>query len=950
MVVASSLTRDFLLVFFLLVIYVAIGCTHHQEQQLAATDAIIIDEISDHSKDHNGDRSLTSATLPTEVYIGFVYPQFLPIDIFDDTSVEQQNYDGSQYLAAFLMAVREINNKTDGLYDDVLANTTIKFAVRDTRGPFIYDIDDATELSLDVFNKTGVKIVVGAASNSASSAIAQVFNDFKVNQVAYASTGSFLSYVGPYPYYFRTCMDDAFEGYALADIAYKYYKWDIISIFSSSDSFGTDGFLQFSLRASELGIQIRSIHQFRAGTEDLTYAVNEAISFGSQVFFLFLNHDDAAKLLATGYKLGLFREGIQILGNHAILDRQTLLLLKDEYDVPVQEVLKGAISLNQSYGDANSEKFQQFVNRWRSQNDTIRIDPLSNQESCGDDTDDDGYTFLYKKKYASANSYKCTGLRFQDDFESDGSNIAKFALYAYDAVIAAAVGLNKTIYQEKLYDLSDHDYGDYLNFAMSYNYSASGVTGDIVFRLGDNTGYGFGDREIGQVLDIINFQPDLYCPINAEGGIGIIGTWDIVNGHNYNDVVDPVYNTNDNSLIKSKPPPKIINIAPGVQVMLIIFGVLCVLVVAVSALILYTFRAKKIVKVFQPLMLGIILGGSIFCAAKLFNISASVSDATCKLDIFFGHLAFTLSFGGMLLKQWRVHMIVNSAFRKVKITTSYIVRLACVLVFAVIVYLAIYAGAGDPHESHKVYIIDKLQEGWHPICVDTYPEFATTIYAIEAALLIYGARLCWVTKDVPDALNDSKPIAASMSVIILICGLVFPIVFLLPLTPESKTIITGVGFFLASMFTTAILILPKAYMLFQGADLDHKMNIVYPKTRGNAKITDKEENIEMRGDSGPQYATNVKIDPASKAKRAENIAICKAEIEKWNHLLLQLQTYELNQVNTNSNSSYSKNSSAAVSSHSNPDEEIALVGGAGGGENDDKNDTHVDTNADVYIA
>lgn len=947
MVVVSSFTRDFLLL--LLFIYVAIGCTHHREQQSTATDGIMIDEINDNNnKDRDDGRSLTSVTLPTEVYIGFVYPQFLPIeDIFDDSSQEHQSYDGSQYLAAFLMAVREINNKTDGIYDDVLANTTIKFAVRDTRGPFIYDIDDATALSLDVFNKTGVKIVVGAAINSASSAIAQVFNDFKINQVAYASTGSFLSYVGPYPYYFRTCMDDAFEGYALADIAYKYYKWDIISVFSSSDSFGTDGFLQFSLRATELGIQIRSIHQFRAGTEDLTNVVNEAMSFGSQIFFLFLNYGDAAKLLATGYKLGLFREGIQILGNHAILDRRTLLSLKDDYDVPVQEVLKGAVSLNQSYGNANSEKFQQFVDRWRSQNDTIIIDPFSNQESCGNDTDDDGSTYLYQKKYSSVNSYKCTGLRFKDDFESDGSNIAKFALYAYDAVIAAAVGLNKTIYQQKHYDLSDRNFGDDLNFAMSYNYSASGVTGDIVFRLGDNTGYGFGDREIGQHLDIINFQPDLYCPINAEGGTEIIGTWDITYGHEFYDV-KPIYNTNDNSIIKSKPPPKIIKISPGVQVMLIIFGVLCVLVVSTSALILYMFRAKKIVKAFQPLMLGIILGGSIFCAAKLFNISATVTDATCKLDIFFGHLAFTLSFGGMLLKQWRVHMIVNSAYRKVKITTSYIVKLTFGLIFAVIIYLAIYAGVGNPHASYKVYVIDKLQEGWHPMCVDTYNPFATTIYAIEAALLIYGARLCWVTKDVPDALNDSKPIAASMSVIILISGLVFPIVFLLPLTPESKIIITGVGFFLASMFTTAILILPKAYMLFQGADLDHKMSIVYPKTKGPAKITDKEENIEMRHDSGPQYATNVKIDPASKQKRQENISICKVEIDKWSQLLLQLQTYELNQVNTNSNSSYSKNSSVAVSSNSNPDEEIALVGG--GGEDNDKNDSHAGTNADVDIA
>lgn len=931
------MSRNYWLLFLNLIFYVVLGCPLNQENlqiDLPATNAIVIDEVSDKSSE----RSLTTATIPTEVYIGFVYPQFKPLSIFDDHSDESQDYDGSQYLAAFLMAVREINNKTDGIYDDVLVNTTIKFAVRDTRGPFIDDIEDAKDLAAVVFNNTGVKVVVGAASNAASSAIAQVFNDYKIDQVAYASTGSFLSYVGPYPYYFRTCMDDAFEGYALADIAKKYYGWDIISTFSSSDSFGTDGFLQFSLRATELGIKIRSIHQFRAGTEDLTEVVNEALSFGSQVFFLFLSSKDAANLLATGYKLGLFKEGIQIIGNHAILDRETYLLLKNEYDVPVQEVLKGAVSVNQSYGDINSEAFKGFVDRWRKQNDTIYIDPYTNLETCWDDTDDDGGRFLYKKQFTTNSNYKCTGLRFEEDFESDGSNIAKFAAFAYDAVVSAAVGLNKTIYEQKYYDLTDHDFGDYLNMAMSYNYTAAGVTGEIVYRLGDNTGYGFGDREIGQILQVINFQPDLYCPINTEGGLGIVGSWDIENGHSETDLA-PIYNSRDNAVIKSKPPPEIVGIDEGVQVMLIIFGVLCVLVVAISALILYTFRAKKLVKIFQPMMLGIILGGSLFCAAKLFNISARTTDATCKLDIFFGHLAFTLSFGGMLLKQWRVHMIVNSAFKKVKITTSYIVRLACGLIFAVIVYLAIYAGVGNPHASYKVYIIDKLQEGWHEMCSDTYPEFATTIYTIEAALLIYGARLCWLTKDVPDALNDSKPIAASMSVIILISGLVFPIVFLLPLTPASKTIITGVGFFLASMFTTAILILPKAYMLFQGADLDHKMNIVYPKNvRGGTKIADKEENTGRVGDSGPQYATNVKIDPASRKNRAENIVICKAEIEKWNNLLLQLQSYELNQVNTNSNSSYSKNSSAAVSSNTNPDadadEEIALVGGT---ETDNKN-------------
>jgi hypothetical protein len=41
-------------------------------------------------------------------------------------------------------------------------------------------------------------------------------------------------------------------------------------------------------------------------------------------------------------------------------------------------------------------------------------------------------------------------------------------------------------------------------------------------------------------------------------------------------------------------------------------------------------------------------------------------------------------------------------------------------------------------------------------------QFQTALFVVEAVALLYGARLCWATKDVPDAINESKMIASGL--------------------------------------------------------------------------------------------------------------------------------------------------------------------------------------------
>lgn len=186
------------------------------------------------------------------------------------------------------MAVKEINDKTNGFYKHLLPNTQIKFVVAEESTEFIDNIETNLALNKKAFgNLTNDKQpklhgIIGGLTDRASDAIAQVANGFKLTQVAYGSTGSFLSYVGPYPYYLRTVKDDAYEGVALAEIINQKFKWDHVSVFSTTNSYGSDLSTQFQKTALNAGITIVNTYSFRSGQADFSIFINDAMDSGAK--------------------------------------------------------------------------------------------------------------------------------------------------------------------------------------------------------------------------------------------------------------------------------------------------------------------------------------------------------------------------------------------------------------------------------------------------------------------------------------------------------------------------------------------------------------------------------------------------------------------------------------------------------------------------------------------
>jgi len=147
------------------------------------------------------------------------------------------------------MAIKEINNKSDGNFDDLLPNVSIKYSIKRTNGGYFQSVQKAIELTTVAFNKTGIDACIGAQSNTESKAIAQIFNAFSTIQISYGSTSSSLSYRDPFPYFFRTCISDAAQSLAMANMIYNYFGWRKVSIFSSTDSYGSDGIYVFKNEA-----------------------------------------------------------------------------------------------------------------------------------------------------------------------------------------------------------------------------------------------------------------------------------------------------------------------------------------------------------------------------------------------------------------------------------------------------------------------------------------------------------------------------------------------------------------------------------------------------------------------------------------------------------------------------------------------------------------------------
>ena len=343
-----------------------------------------------------------------------------------------QPYELGQYsLAAFLIALQEINNSTS-----ILKLTQLQYAVKESYLSPNSAISNSVDLITQAFSGKGVKAIIGPVISTEATASASVGASFQTVQISNSATSSALSNDGLYPFFTRTCPSDVYQARAMASLVCE-YGWRNIVTFSSSDEYGTTGmasFLEsFKQQCSPNRVLASLTIDVNAPFID-SVTISTLVKLQARIFVFFMSASTASSVINEGFNVGLFFEGIQIIGSDAMMGPEVYQSIPPAR-IPV--VLKGMLGFipTVSYSSPVAQKFLQKI---RSLPSTIF------PNDCSKAVDNNGqYLYLEPTDLLLLNN-TCTGLNMSV-LLSDGSNLTPFAAYAYDAAYLLARGLDYLI-------------------------------------------------------------------------------------------------------------------------------------------------------------------------------------------------------------------------------------------------------------------------------------------------------------------------------------------------------------------------------------------------------------------------------------------------------------------------------------------------------------------------
>jgi hypothetical protein len=433
------------------------------------------------------------------------------------------NFDGTMDLSgvqakeAILMAIREINNKSDGLYDDILPNITFKLA---TEHPNILFSTStvAANLIRTSFNGNGIRACIGPGTNAAiagqnrlsnsslilSSPIcnssflslflsgsATILREKGVFQIGYGGQDDAYGVKETFPSFVRLNPASGIHARVMATFIYKYFRYERVAIIHSYNVYGYYVHLKFLQSIQEMGYTNTLVFT-DYGTKDYVDLITQVKKSGATIFMLLYSPVTwAVPMLKEGWKQGLFQEGTQIFAIEDMTTPQTWQLLSNayckkygitdtyieayqDYELSLEDIaslMKGFIGLRVMI-DKTEPLARSFIDRWKQQMNT-NYSPLTS--SCNNITDDNG-KYLHQAYDQQTNQYVCRGINFTASLD-DGSDIFPSAFFAYDSILLLARSLHYFLTSTTRSITSQNDI-TYLDLQEVLNqFTSVGVTG-----------------------------------------------------------------------------------------------------------------------------------------------------------------------------------------------------------------------------------------------------------------------------------------------------------------------------------------------------------------------------------------------------------------------------------------------------------------------------------------
>jgi ABC-type branched-subunit amino acid transport system substrate-binding protein/ABC-type proline/glycine betaine transport system substrate-binding protein len=394
-------------------------------------------------------------------------------------------------LVSTVLAIEHVNNKSDGLFDNLLPNTTIKYEFYDSKGSGAEVAKFAADLKFNAFDSEGADIVVGAAYSSHSVALQSFIKFFSLPQVSPYSTSRRLSDTNEFPFFLRLVPTDKLLVTAMVEFATKTVGWKSAALVNGNDDYSMYGSLDLLAAAKDQGLNVLHRKIFKTG--DPTMKLTDAVLTGTKLFIYFGQPKDIPAFLRELYRslseLKALKNGFSILYADTYLGTDYQKIFQDSGESHIYEAMcNGTFALNFQLSSNFTSNFESLL---RDRMKTLsQCNATANNKSCGcGDNMVDRRTNKSVLAYVAAGKEHCAEL-------NEHSELSYYDPFAYDSVVLIASAIHNMVHKKNFSRINAEEF---VKTATSLNFNVTGgATGTL--RLGPN-----GDRGVtGVAFDVWN--------------------------------------------------------------------------------------------------------------------------------------------------------------------------------------------------------------------------------------------------------------------------------------------------------------------------------------------------------------------------------------------------------------------------------------------------------------
>ncbi|EZA52652.1 Gamma-aminobutyric acid type B receptor subunit [Ooceraea biroi] len=467
--------------------------------------------------------------------------------------------------------------------------------------------------------------------------------------------------------------------------------------------------------------------------------------------------------------------------------------------------------------------------------------------------------------------------QYQIEYDSRrGSEYSRFHGYTYDGIWTVALAVKQVARRIRHFHrnqtISDFRYRDVLWEKLFLdalrNTSFDGVTGPVRFY----------DNERKAYILLKQFQEDK--EVNVGEYDSITGVLDLTRG--------------EALLWNGRSPPKdrTVRIIEHSTVDITLYAVLAsaasvgIVLASIFLAINIRYRNQRYIKMSSPHLNNLIIIGCIltYSSVIVLGLDSQLSSVTafpyiCAARAWLLMAGFSLAFGSMFSKTWRVHSIFTDVKLNKKVIKDYQLFMVVFILLIVDFTIMITWQVADPFYR----AIKQMEPYHHPSSEDIIiiPEneycqsnkmniYLLCIYTYKGLLMIFGAFLAWETRHVSiPALNDSKYVGMSVYNVVIMCVTGAAISFVLTDKQDAMFIMLSVFIIFCSTATLCLVFIPKVIELHR-----NPQGVINKRTRATLRPM-----LKIRRDS-----TVSELDERLKEAKLANKKFRKTLLQKDSEL------------------------------------------------------------------